>query len=84
MIQCSAAGDLFPVKDADSSEQYGRRENVSISGVEEEPGEEIFSKVVNVAEKAGMSITKNDVNICHRLPSGGSGHKPLIANVVRR
>ena len=29
-IQCSAAGDLSPVIEADSIEQYGRRENVKI------------------------------------------------------
>ena len=82
--QSSAAGDLSPVIEADSIEQYGRRENVSILGVVEEPGEDVFAKVVSVAEKAGVSITKNDVSTCHRLPSGGAGPKPLIAKFVRR
>lgn len=82
--QCSAPGDLSPVIEADSIEQYGRRENVRIFGVEEEPGEDVFAKVVSVAEKAGVSITKNDVSTCHRLPSGGTGPKPLIAKFVRR
>ena len=82
--QCSAAGDLSPVIEADSIEQYGRRENVRIFGVEEEPGEDVFAKVVSVAEKAGVPITKNDVSTCHRLPSGGTGPKPLIAKFVRR
>ena len=52
--------------------------------MEEEPGEDVFAKVVSVAEKAGVSITKNDVSTCHRLPSGGTGPKPLIAKFVRR
>ena len=52
--QCSAAGDLSPVIEADSIEQYGRRENVRIFGVVEEPGEDVFAKVVSVAEKAGV------------------------------
>ena len=52
--------------------------------MEDEPGEDVFAKVVSVAEKAGVSITKNDVSICHRLPSGGTGPKPLIAKFVRR
>ena len=83
-IQCSAAGDQSPVIEADSIEQNGRRETVRIFGVEEEPGEDAFAKVVSVAEKAGVSVTKNDVSICHRLPSGGTGPKPLIAKFVRR
>ena len=44
--------------EAESIEQYGRRENVRIFGVEEEPGEDVFAKVVSNAEKAGVSITK--------------------------
>ena len=83
MVQCSA-GDLSSVVEADSTEPYGCRENVSIVGVDEEQGEDIFAKVVSVAEKAGASITKNDVSICNRLPSGGTGPKPLIAMFVRR
>ena len=55
-----------------------------IFGVQEEPGEDVYAKVVSVAEKAGVQITANDVSTCHRLPGGGSGPKPLIAKIVRR
>ena len=82
--QNSAAGDLSPVIEADSIEQYGRREKFRIFGVVAESGEDVFAKVVSVAEKAGVSITKNDVSTCHRLPSGGAGPKPLNAKFVRR
>ena len=83
-IQCTAAGDLSHVIEADSIEQYGRREKVKIFDVEEEPGGDVFAKEVSVTEKAGVSITKNDVSICHSLPSGGTGPKPLIAKFVKR
>ena len=83
-IQCSAPGDLSPVIDAYSIEQFGGRENVRIFDVGEEPGEDVFAKVVSVAEKAGVSKTKNDVSICHRLPSGGTGPEPLSAKFVRQ
>ena len=76
--------DLAPIIEADSIEQYGRRENVRIFGVQEEPGEDVYAKVVSVAEKAGVQITANDVSTCHRLPGGVSGPKPLIAKFVRR
>ena len=53
--------------------------------MDEEPGEDVFVKVVvSVAEKARVSITKNDVSICNRLPSGGTGPKILITKFVRR
>ena len=52
--------------------------------MEEEPGEDVFAKVVSVAEKAGVSITKNDVCICHHLPGGDTGPKALIAKFLRR
>ena len=82
----STVDDRSPIIEADSTEQYGRRENVRIFGVEEEPDEDVFAKVVSVAEKAGVTIittTANDVSTCHRLPVGGKGPKPLFAKFVR-
>ena len=76
--------DLAPIIEANSIEQYVRRENVRIFGVQEEPGEDVYAKVVSVAEEAGVQITTNDVSTCHRLPGKGSGPKPLIAKFVRR
>ena len=58
--------DLISVIEADSIEQYGNKENVRIFGVDEEPGDDVFPKVVSVAEKAGFVITSNDVSICYR------------------
>ena len=55
-----------------------------IFGVLEEPGEDVYEKVVSVAEKVGVQFTANDVSTCPRLPGGGSGPKPLIAKFVRR
>ena len=52
--------------------------------MEEEPDEDVFAKVVSVAEKAGVSIVKNDVSNCHRLPSVGTGPKSLISKFVRQ
>ena len=62
-IHCSADGNLSLFIEADSLEQYWRRENVRIFDVEKEPGEDVLAKNVSVAEKAGVSITKNDVSI---------------------
>ena len=43
-------GDRSPIIKADSSEHYRRYENVRIFGIEDEPCEDVFTKVVNVAE----------------------------------
>ena len=75
--------DRSPIKEADSIEQYGRRENVRIFDVEEELDEDVFAKVVSVAEEAGVTTTAIDCSTCHRLPSGGKGPKPLLAKFVR-
>ena len=80
----STVDDRWPIIEADSIEQYGRRENVRIFGVEED--EDVFAKVVSVAEKAGVkiiTITATDVSTCHHLPVGGKGPKPLFAKFVR-
>ena len=55
-----------------------------IFGVQEEPGEDVYAKVVSVAEMADNQITANEVSTCHSLPGGGSGPKLLIAKFVRR
>ena len=52
-----------------SIEQYVRSENVSTFGLEKDADENVFAKVVSVAEKAGENITANDVSTSHRLPS---------------
>ena len=58
--------DRLPIIEADSIEQYGRRENVRIFGVQEEPGEDVFAKVVSVAEKAGVLDRLTEGNHNHR------------------
>ena len=76
--------DLSSVLEADSFEQYGRGEIVRIFGVDEYPCEDVFAKVVIVAERASVIIKSNDVSTCHCLPSGGKGPKPILSKFVRR
>ena len=73
-----------PIIEADSIEHYGRRESVRIFGVEEELDEYVFANLINVAEKAVVTISANDVSTCHRLPDGSKGPKPLIDKFARR
>ena len=70
-----------------SGEQYGRRDNVRIFGVEEAPNEDVYQAVIDVAENAGCQVSRADISICHRVPSRnvkpGQG-RPIIAKFVRR
>ena len=45
-----AAEDISSVKEKDSIDQYGRNENLRIFGVDDEPCENVFAKVMSVAE----------------------------------
>ena len=69
---------------SDANEQYGRRENVRIFGVEEQTGEDVYQQVVNVVKGTGVEICKSDINVCHRLPARGQSGKPNFVKFVRR
>ena len=61
----------------------GKRANLRCRG-EAEPDEDVLAKVVNVADKARVTITANDVSTFHCLPGGGKGPETLIAKFVLR
>ena len=69
---------------SDAKEQYGRRENVRIFGVEEQTGEGVCQQVVDVVNGTGVEICKSDKSVCHRLPGRGRSGKPINVKLVRR
>ena len=72
----------------DRLEQYGRRDNIRIYGLEETRNEDTTEKVVKLAADIGVTITANDISVSHRLPQTGkravSKAKPIIVKFVRR
>lgn len=71
----------------DELEQYTRKENICIHGLPETgDNEDTADEVVKLARKAGVTITKNDISVAHRLPGNRSSGKPrsIIAKFVRR
>lgn len=54
--------------DIDSLEQYGRKENIRIFGVEKKAGENTNEVVMNIAKDLGVDITESDISVSHRLP----------------
>ena len=69
---------------SDANEQYGRREEVRIFGVEDQTGEDFYQQVVDVVKGTGFEICKSDISVCHRLPAKGQSGKPIIVKFVRR
>ena len=68
--QSPITGEFFSLLNADSNEQYGRRDDVRIFGVKEEADEDVYEKVVDVAMKVGHQMSKTGIiSICHRVPS---------------
>ena len=45
------------------SEQYSRRENVRLAGIEEKADEDVEELVIEVARKVGVEIAKGDIQI---------------------
>ncbi|KAK4301134.1 hypothetical protein Pmani_026716 [Petrolisthes manimaculis] len=72
--------------DNDRLEQYMRRDNLRIFGIEEEPDEDediIQAKVIEVAADIGVKIEANDISIAHRLGrEGGQGRQACACEVL--
>ncbi|KAK8784169.1 hypothetical protein V5799_009466 [Amblyomma americanum] len=60
-------------EDMNTLEQHSRALNLEIHGVQSCPGENLLSKVNEVAEKIKLpAVTQQEVNDLHRLPAKGS------------
>ena len=54
--------------------QYSRRDCVEIKGIEYTANESTDEIVVNVAKKMGLTLTKADINVSHRLNCQAQEH----------
>lgn len=85
------------VEQRDDLENYGRRSTIVISGPSITPArthEDCFETSIElIASKVGIPISRNDIDICHRLPVAKSddpsrptdpSKKPIIVKFVRR
>ena len=55
--------------EADGMEQNGRLDNIRVFGIIEQQDENPYAEVVDVTSKIGVTISKNDISVAHRLPS---------------
>ena len=74
--------DITGLNCADSIEQYDRRDNIRIFGVEIND-EAVYECVVEVANDTRVTISKQSFSVCHRGPSTNLSSRPIIAKFVR-
>ena len=58
---------------ADAIEQYGRRDYVRRLAVIEQSAEDVYQKLVDVAQKSGVALAKEDISVYHAIPNGKLG-----------
>lgn len=71
----------------DKLEQYSRRDNLRISGLEEDAGETeevLEAKVIELAEGIGVKLKPEEISIAHRLGKPRDGGRPLIVRFCHR
>ena len=69
----------------DRLQQYGRRDNVRVNGIEETAEESTNSIMVKLASDMGVPITEQDISVSHRMGRNTTGKpRPIIAKFVRR
>ena len=73
---------------SESTNQYGRRNNIEISGIPNNVEDEALEgKVIEIFGKINIKIQKKDVEACHRLPPPKNkprGNKKVIVRFVNR
>lgn len=65
-------------------EQYQRNRNVEIHGIKEQPNEDCLLLIEKIAEEMNIEVTKNDVDIAHRLKKRNSKTSILLAQFKTR
>ena len=73
LIECKTSSpskntDFTSLFCANLIEQYGRLDNISVFGVEQNFDEDVFERVVEVTNNIGVTISKQDISKCHCLP----------------
>lgn len=70
--------------DSDALEQYTRRDNIRITGIPEEAGEDVISKVLEIANDIKAKVKIDDISIAHRVGKQTVKPRPIICRFTRR
>ena len=70
--------------DIDKQNQYSRRENIRINGLQETEGTDEFDIFRQLCEKMEIIVKKEDIVACHRVGDAKRKPRPLLVRVVSR
>lgn len=69
-------------KKIDDLEQYTRKANIRINGVNEEKGEDLNNKVLAIMrDKMQLDMKKDDIKICHRIGKQGAANRSIVVKL---
>lgn len=70
----------------DECEQYSRSNTIEIFGLPEEKPEDVYTVVEKVCGALDVAVTRNDIDVCHRLKKRQGCNEPagVIVKFVRR
>ena len=72
---------------SDRNETYSRKDSLRISGIPHEGNEtnqELESKIISIASKAGVKLEREEISIAHRLKKDRKGKLPTIIKFSTR
>ena len=75
---------IIALYESDKLEQYDRRLNIRITGVEEQEDEAVEDLVEQVCAATEAPIKKEDISACHRMGERGNKHRTIICRFVSR
>ena len=68
-----------------SLEQYGRRNNLEISGIPDSFDQtNLEDKVVEIFDKIGVALSNDEIEACHRIGKSKNNSKTTIVRLVNR
>ena len=71
--------------DLNSLEQYGRRNNIKISGIlDTVPDQNLEQKVIQILDEIDVSVSPNDIEACHRMGSAVNNSRKIIVRFTNR
>ena len=69
----------------DKLEQYTRRDNIKVAGIQEEDGEDLPKKIIGLAKELNVSLTHSDISTVHRVGKSKQGNpRPVICRFTAR
>ena len=69
----------------DKNEMYSRKDALRITGIpadQTESNTQLEDKVINIAEKIGVKISRSDISVTHRLKPTKNGAHPVICKFM--